>query len=145
MIKRKGEPFSNLGTAFTAFLGFWKGEDHKIMECLRWEGTPIGHHEQPPLLCYLELVSQDHVQACFNITKDGYSSRNLHLSSHFYGKNVLPCVRCDSGIALVEEMLHIVQENRCFWAGVPRVWFHSMALEQFMGHWVCPSHSPSCH
>lgn len=105
------------------------------MKCLRWEGTPVGHHEQPPLLCNLELVSQDHVQACFNITKDGDSSRKpVPVSSRFYSKNVLPCVACDSGIALVEEMLHIVQENRSFWAGVPRVWFHLMALEQFMGH-----------
>lgn len=91
----------------------------------------------PPRLCHLELVSWDHVQVCFNITKDTDSSRKpVPVSSHFYSKNVLPRVTCDSGIAMVEEMLHIVKENKIFWAGVPRVWFHSIALEQFMVHWV---------
>lgn len=43
----------------------------------------------------------------------------MPVSSHFYSKNVFTCVTCDSGISLVEEMLHIVKENKLFWAGVP--------------------------
>lgn len=81
----------------------------------------------PPLLHHLELLSQDHVQVCFRITKDRVSSRKpVPVSSHFYSKNVFPCVACDSGIVLVEEFLHIVTENKIFWARVPRVWFHSI-------------------
>lgn len=113
-----------------------------------WDGK--GHLliivSSPPLLCYLELVSQDHVQVCFSITEDGDSSRKLvPVSSNFYSENVFPCVICDTGIVLIEEMLHIFKENKSFWAGVPGVWFHSIALDQFIGHWVYPLHSPSCH
>lgn len=102
------------------------------MEQLRWEGTSVV--KTPRLLRYLELVAQVHFQVCFNITKDGDSSgKPVPVSSHFCSKNVFPCVTCDSGIALVEELLHLGQESKNFWAGVSRVCFHSIALEQFVG------------
>lgn len=131
---------------------FWDSGRVKVSKLWNvWDGK--GHLlvivSNPSLLCYLELVSQTMSRHVLLSLRMEIPPGNLCQCPVTSTVKMCFLVWCDSGIALVEEMLHIVKENKSFWAGAPRVWFHSIASLLWNSlldtEYIYPLDSPSCH